>query len=134
MGTVGRLSQNHVEFDGESQAGRALPGSRALERIRQIGRGRGSWFARSWARIGGHAPLKARARAGMNEEIEINSISGLVAEYIVAIDVIRVRFPADACTVLLGSLSARRRRKFFAVSAHPSFHQLAAWSSGMILA
>ena len=98
MGTVGRLSQNHVEFDGESQAGRALPGSRALERIRQIGRGRGSWFARSWARIRRRAPLKARARAraGMNEEIEINSISGLVAEYIVAIDVTRVRFPADA--------------------------------------
>ena len=26
-----------------------------------------------------------------------NSISGLVVEYIVAIDVTRVRFPADAC-------------------------------------
>jgi hypothetical protein len=28
------------------------------------------------------------------------SISGLVVEYIVAIDVTRVRFPADACLLL----------------------------------
>ena len=28
---------------------------------------------------------------------EVISISGLVVEYIVAIDVTRVRFPADAC-------------------------------------
>ena len=30
----------------------------------------------------------------------LSSISGLVAEYIVAIDVTRVRFPADASSVL----------------------------------
>ena len=29
----------------------------------------------------------------------LNSISGLVAEYIVAIDVTRARFPADACLI-----------------------------------
>ena len=33
---------------------------------------------------------------GMSRKTTINSISGLVAEYIVAIDVTRVRFPADA--------------------------------------
>ena len=36
---------------------------------------------------------------GMSRKTTINSISGLVAEYIVAIDVTRVRFPADAFTL-----------------------------------
>ena len=40
-----------------------------------------------------------------------NSISGLVVEYIVAIDVTRVRFPADACIALL---------HFFPVEGRPS--------------
>ena len=40
---------------------------------------------------------------------ECNSISGLVVEYIVAIDVTRVRFPADAFVVPL--INKMRRRK-----------------------
>ena len=35
------------------------------------------------------------------------SISGLVVEYIVAIDVTRVRFPADACYVLVSAFFCR---------------------------
>ena len=37
------------------------------------------------------------------------SISGLVVEYIVAIDVTRVRFPADAYLVYLCNLPLRQR-------------------------
>ena len=40
----------------------------------------------------------------------INSISGLVVEYIVAIDVTRVRFPADASCCFCSSLNRRQRR------------------------
>ena len=39
------------------------------------------------------------------------SISGLVAEYIVAIDVTRVRFPADASLVRKVATLSNRRRK-----------------------
>ena len=42
-----------------------------------------------------------------NKNPELLSISGLVAEYIVAIDVTRVRFPADAFMPRLG----RRREE-----------------------
>ena len=38
----------------------------------------------------------------------INSIGGLVVEYIVAIDVTRVRFPADALLISSFTLYARR--------------------------
>ena len=41
---------------------------------------------------------------GLHCKSEWQSISGLVAEYIVAIDVTRVRFPADACLGSMGSL------------------------------
>ena len=36
------------------------------------------------------------AHVGSKRSFNINSISGLVVEYIVAIDMTRVRFPADA--------------------------------------
>ena len=45
-----------------------------------------------------------------------HSISGLVVEYIVAIDVTRVRFPADALIIghgILGRPSAMRRPSVF---------------------
>ena len=45
-------------------------------------------------------------RAAEPPEHEVIRISGLVVEYIVAIDVTRVRFPADA---YLGRLTHRRR-------------------------
>ena len=35
---------------------------------------------------------------GHTHQKSLSSISGLVVEYIVAIDVTRVRFPADACS------------------------------------
>ena len=37
-----------------------------------------------------------QVRRGCFERLVCNSISGLVVEYIVALDVTRVRFPADA--------------------------------------
>ena len=46
--------------------------------------------------MGGGRPGKIRGRS-----ISGSSISGLVVEYIVAIDVTRVRFPADALFVAL---------------------------------
>ena len=55
---------------------------------------------RNMAKSGGSAraidhthPTGCKARAPREE---LNGISGLVVEYIVAIDVTRVRFPADA--------------------------------------
>ena len=39
------------------------------------------------------------------------SISGLVAEYIIAIDVTRVRFPADASFVRKATTLSNRRRE-----------------------
>ncbi len=40
------------------------------------------------------------------QDVKFKSISGLVAEYIVAIDVTRARFPADAYTLLLKTEAA----------------------------
>ena len=52
-------------------------------------------------------------------ETSINSISGLVVEYIVAIDVTRVRFPADACMSMdAPSLLASARAALFLVETH----------------
>ena len=42
---------------------------------------------------------------------QLQSISGLVAEYIVAIDVTRVRFPADASLVRKATTLSNRRRE-----------------------
>ena len=48
-----------------------------------------------------------------DEDPACNSISGLVVEYIVAIDVTRVRFPADACIALLHLFPFKGRPSVF---------------------
>ena len=47
----------------------------------------------------------------MRTEQLSRSISGLVVEYVVAIDVTRVRFPADACFLQLGLVDDLRFAK-----------------------
>ena len=59
-------------------------------------------------------------------EIDATCISGLVAEYIVAIDVTRARFPADACSQLAAGAAASPRHDVAAVAA-PSLSQLRLW-------
>ena len=86
---------------------------------------------RKKGRACGHQTTPFRAKGPPDE----HSISGLVVEYIVAIDVTRVRFPADASIsfsfsrLLVGIARACRYEVI-----RFRFRQLAAWSSGMILA
>ena len=54
------------------------------------------------------------------------SISGLVAEYIVAIDVTRVRFPADAIRYLYACCMCTRR------GSTCDDHRQAEWRSGSV--
>ena len=54
---------------------------------------------KAWARFPKHAED--------NQIRRFHSISGLVVEYIVAIDVTRVRFPADACIARAAILKVR---------------------------
>ena len=73
---------------------------------------------------------RARARPRSNNGFsallpgEINSISGLVVEYIVAIDVTRVRFPADAlyfiCPFLAIAIKTANQHALHVIMPPPS--------------
>ena len=88
--------------------------------------------------MGPEATLAFLAMPGWRSYVEycitLHRISGLVVEYIVAIDVTRVRFPADAPFFKLLGQHFRFKHTSNTYSSTQQFRSTAVWSSGMILA
>ena len=65
---------------------------------------------------GGHGPIVSKVEKPEPQLQLCSSISGLVVEYIVAIDVTRVRFPADAWWQHHAALPAAARKAVLALA------------------